>query len=55
LVKPERVRLDAGGIQAVRLVGRVDKLRGRRYRVKLRIAVEGGQAQEVQVLLRVRR
>jgi serine/threonine protein kinase len=55
LIKPERLRLDARGTQAVRLVGRVDKLRGRRYRVKLRIAVEGGQAQEVQVVLRVRR
>jgi hypothetical protein len=55
LVKPEGFRLDPGGMQAVRIIGRVDKLRGRRYRVKLLVAVEGGQDQEVQVLMRLKR
>jgi tRNA A-37 threonylcarbamoyl transferase component Bud32 len=55
LVKPEGFRLDPGGMQAVRLIGRVDKLLGRRYRVKLAISVQGGKDQEVQVLMRLKR
>ena len=55
LVKPERFRLAAGAQQAVRLVARVDKVRGRKHKVKLIFAPAGGPAQEVEVLLRVKK
>ena len=55
LIKPESFRLAAGTKQVVRLVGRVDKVRGRKHKVTLTFALDGGRDQEVQVLLQVKR
>jgi hypothetical protein len=54
LVKPETFRLSPGAKQAVELVGRVDKARGRKHRVAVTFAVEGGQEHRVEVVLRVK-
>jgi hypothetical protein len=43
-----------GGQQAVELVGRVDKVRGRKQHVKLTLAVEGGRNRQVEVRLRIK-
>jgi hypothetical protein len=44
-----------GARQQVELVGRVDKVRGRRQHVTLTFALDGGQSQGVDVLLEVKR
>jgi tRNA A-37 threonylcarbamoyl transferase component Bud32 len=54
LVKPEAFHLQPGAEQDVELVGRVDKVRGRRQEVPLTIALEGGEAQKLEVRLRVK-
>jgi serine/threonine protein kinase len=55
LVKPGVFRLVPGAKQQVELVGRVDKVRGRREQVTLTFSLDGGSNQEVQVLLEVKR
>jgi hypothetical protein len=55
LVKPERFRLQPGEQQDVELVGRVDKVRGRRHEIPLTVALDGGRDLEVQVLLQIKR
>lgn len=55
LVKPESFRLMAGARQIVELVGRVDKVRRRKQEIELTFAVDGGQAQTIEVRLKVRR
>jgi serine/threonine protein kinase len=55
LVKPETFRLVAGARQVVKLVGRVDKLRGRKYEVMLTFAVDGGRDAQVEVRLEIKR
>ena len=55
LVKPETFKLVAGAKQVVKLVGRVDKVRGREQKVTLTFAVDGGQDQAVEVRLEVKR
>jgi serine/threonine protein kinase len=55
LVKPETFRLVGGARQVVRLVGRVDKLRGRKHKVTLTFAVDGGQDWQVEVRLEIKR
>lgn len=55
LVKPETFRLVAGARQVVKLVGRVDKVRGRQQKVRLTFAVDGGPDQAVEVRLKVKR
>jgi serine/threonine protein kinase len=55
LVKPEIFRLVAGAKQVVKLTGRVDKVRSRKEKVKLTFAVDGGQDQEIEVRLEVKR
>jgi serine/threonine protein kinase len=55
LVKPGIFRLVPGAKQRVELVGRVDKVRGRRERVSLTFSLDGGPNQEVEVLLEVKR
>jgi hypothetical protein len=54
LVKPETFRLQPGAHQDVELVGRVDKVRGRRQEVPLTIALDGGPDQRLEVRLRVK-
>jgi hypothetical protein len=55
LVKPESFHLVAGARQVVKMVGRVGKVpRGRQHRVTLTFALEGGQDQEVEIVLRVK-
>jgi serine/threonine protein kinase len=54
LVKPEAFRLQPGAQQNVELVGRVDKVRGRRLGVVLTIALDGGDDQRLEVRLRVK-
>jgi serine/threonine protein kinase len=53
LIKPETFRLVAGARQAIRLVGRLDKVRGKQQ-VSLIFAVDGGQDQVVEVRLKVK-
>ena len=55
LVKPETFRLVAGARQVVKLVGRVDKARGRKHKVTLTFAVDGGQDWQVEVRLEIKR
>jgi tRNA A-37 threonylcarbamoyl transferase component Bud32 len=55
LVKPETFKLVAGAKQVVKLVGRVDKVRGREQKVMLTFAVDGGPDQAVEVRLEVKR
>jgi serine/threonine protein kinase len=55
LVKPETFRLVAGAKQVVKLTGRVDKVRNRKEQVRLIFAVDGGQDQEIEVRLEVKR
>jgi tRNA A-37 threonylcarbamoyl transferase component Bud32 len=55
LIKPATFRLVANARQAVKLVGRVDKVRGRKQKVMLTFAVDGGQDQTVEVRLEVKR
>jgi serine/threonine protein kinase len=55
LIKPTTFRLVPGARQIVKLVGRVDKVRGRKQEVALTFALDGGMNQEVQVLLEVKR
>jgi hypothetical protein len=54
LVKPETFRLVAGARQIVKLVGRVGKVRDRDQKVRLTFSLDGGQDQEVEVLLRIK-
>jgi hypothetical protein len=39
----------------VKLVGRVDKVRGRRQRVALTFALDGGHSRELEVRLQIKR
>jgi hypothetical protein len=55
LSKPDTFRLVPGAKQAVKLVGRVDKVRRREQRVALTFALDGGRDQEIEVRLRVKR
>jgi hypothetical protein len=55
LVKPETFRLVAGARQVVKLVGRVDKVRGRKHKVMLTFAVDGGQDRQLEVRLEIKR
>jgi tRNA A-37 threonylcarbamoyl transferase component Bud32 len=55
LVKPGVFRLVPGAKQQVELVGRVDKVRGRREQATLTFSLDGGRNQEVEVLLEVKR
>jgi serine/threonine protein kinase len=55
LVKPEVLRLVPGARQQVELVGRVDKVRGRKEKVTLTFSLDGGPNQEVEVLLEIKR
>ncbi len=55
LIKPETFRLVAGAKQVVKLTGRVDKVRNRKEKVRLTFAVDGGQDQEVEVRLEVKK
>jgi hypothetical protein len=55
LVKPERFRLMPGAKQVVKLVGRVDKVRGRKQKVAITFAVAGGRNQQLEVRLEVKR
>ncbi len=55
LIKPETFSLVAGARQVVKLVGRVDKVRGRKQKVTLTFAVDGDPDQEVEVRLKVKR
>jgi hypothetical protein len=55
LVKPGQFGLAPGTRQVVELVGRVDKVQGRRQKVKVTFALDGGRDQEVEVRLQVRR
>ncbi len=54
LVKPVTFRLVPGARQVVKLVGRVDKVRGRKEKVRLTFAVDGGPDQEIEVLLEIK-
>jgi hypothetical protein len=54
LIKPESFRLQPGARQQVELVARVDKVRGRKNRAVLTVAVDGQQDHEVKVVLRVK-
>jgi tRNA A-37 threonylcarbamoyl transferase component Bud32 len=54
LVKPDAFRLVAGARQVVELVGRVDKARGRKHKIRLMFAIDGGRDQEVAVSLQIR-
>jgi P pilus assembly chaperone PapD len=55
LVKPEGFRLAAGARQTVKLVVRIDKLRGSREEARLKFAVDGGEDREIEVRVKVRR
>jgi tRNA A-37 threonylcarbamoyl transferase component Bud32 len=55
LVKPETFRLAPGGRQEIGLVGRVDKVRGRKEQATLVLALDGGPDQEVDVQVKVKR
>ena len=55
LVDPVSFQLAPGGRQDVQLVGRVDRISGRKQRVSLIFAVRGGRNQEVRVDLRIKR
>ncbi len=55
LVRPQTFHLGQGGRQNVSIVGRVSKIPGRRQTVRLRIAVDGGQDQAIEVSVRIRR
>jgi serine/threonine protein kinase len=55
LLKPETFSLLPGARQVVQLVGRVDKLRGRKHKVVLTFSVDGGRDQQVEVRLEVKR
>jgi serine/threonine-protein kinase len=55
LIKPETFRLVPGARQVVKLVGRVDKVRGRKQVIALTFALDGGQSQELEVRLQIKR
>jgi P pilus assembly chaperone PapD len=55
LIKPQTFRLMPGAKQVVKLIGRVDKVRGRRQKVTLTFAVDGGPDQEIDIRLEVKR
>ena len=55
LIKPETFKLVPGARQVVTLVGRVDKVRGRKQKINLTFALDGGQDAEVEVRLEVKR
>jgi hypothetical protein len=55
LVNPQAFRLAQGERREVDLVGRVDKVSGRKAEASLVFAPDGGRAQEVEVLLRIKR
>ena len=55
LSKPDTFQLAPGAKQVVRLVGRVDKVRGREQSVALVFALDGGGDQKMDVRLRVKR
>jgi len=55
LVTPESFVLVPGAGQLVKLIGRIDKVEGRKQQVKLTVAPDGGKNQDVKVLLKVKR
>jgi serine/threonine protein kinase len=54
-VAPEVFGLVPGARQVVEIRGRLDRIRSGRYEARLRIAVDGGTDQEVEVLLEAKR
>jgi serine/threonine protein kinase len=54
-VKPKTFRLVAGARQVVKVTGQVQDVRNRTAQARLTFAVDGGQAQEVEVRLEVKR
>ncbi len=54
LVKPGKFGLAPGARQVVEFVGRVDKVQGRRQKVKVTFALDGGRDQEIEVRLQVK-
>jgi serine/threonine-protein kinase len=55
LSKPDTFRLVPGAKQAVRLVGRVDRVRKREQKVALTFALDGGKDQKIEIRLRLKR
>jgi hypothetical protein len=55
LAKPEVFRLTPGAKQVVRLVGRIDRLRGGEQIVSIAFALDGGPNTEVEVKIEVKR
>jgi serine/threonine protein kinase len=55
LIKPETFKLVPGARQIVKLTGRVNKVRGRKQKVVLTFAVDGGRDQEIEVRLEIKR
>jgi serine/threonine-protein kinase len=55
LVKPKSFRLKPGAEQVVSLVGRVEKVRGRRHAFPLLFALDGGRNQQVEIRLQIKR
>jgi serine/threonine protein kinase len=55
LVKPGTFGLAVDARQVVEFVGRVDKVQGRKQKVKVTFALDGGRNQEIEVRLQVKR
>jgi hypothetical protein len=55
LVNPETLVLRPGARQTVKLVGRIDKVQGRKQEVVLTVSPNGGKSHKVKVLLKVKR
>jgi serine/threonine protein kinase len=55
LIKPESFALRARARQVVTLVARVDRVQGRKQRVSLTFAADGGSSQQIEVSLEVKR
>jgi serine/threonine protein kinase len=53
-VKPEHFQLQPAAEQSVELVGLTAKIQGRKHRVTVTIALEGGQDQQVEIRLRLK-
>jgi hypothetical protein len=53
LVKPEGFALAPGASQTVELVGRIDKVQGRKAKALIKIAPEGGLPVQVEVTVRI--
>ena len=55
LVEPETFSLPAGAKKTVKLIVRVEKVESRRQKVKLTFALDGGQDQEIELELQIKR